>query len=183
MEEKKLTDEEWFEAYSKKCKDYEDGYCEQLGCGGTADVDVEKEIEFDRRLISYVHRLQDENKRLSKKAVALEVETNNQKAEIERLTGVVNRLEMADKCGRRMRTVDQKKIAELQKQVDELKEKQVIECHGMLKGCDMVKQAVKDTAKEILREIGNIWNGEGKFEFRNSVWFKDLCKRYGVEVE
>ena len=26
-------------------------------------------------------------------------------------------------------------------------EKQVIECHGMIKGCDMVKQAVKDTAK------------------------------------
>ena len=46
-----------------------------------------------------------------------------QKAEIERLTGVVNRLEMADKCGRRMRTVDQKEIAELQKQVDEYKAK------------------------------------------------------------
>ena len=28
--------------------------------------------------------------------------------------------------------------AELQKQVDELKANQVIECHGMLKGCDMV---------------------------------------------
>lgn len=27
-------------------------------------------------------------------------------------------------------------------------EKQVIECYGMLKGCDMVKQAVKDTAKK-----------------------------------
>lgn len=170
MEEKKLTDEEWFEAYSKKCKDYEDGYCEQLGCGGTADVDVEKEIEFDRRLISYVHRLQDENKRLSKKAVALEVETNNQKAEIERLTGVVNRLEMADKCGRRMRTVDQKKIAELQKQVDELKD----ERENM--------QAEKDTAKYILGLI--LAKEFEKGDYLTDYELKELFKeRYGVEVE
>ena len=170
MEEKKLTDEEWFEAYSKKCKDYEDCYCEQLGCGGTADVDVEKEIEFDRRLISYVHRLQDENKRLSKKAVALEVETNNQKAEIERLTGVVNRLEMADKCGRRMRTVDQKKIAELQKQVDELKD----ERENM--------QAEKDTAKYILGLI--LAKEFEKGDYLTDYELKELFKeRYGVEVE
>lgn len=43
-----------------------------------------------------------------------------------------------------------KLLLEKEKQVDELKENQVIECHGMLKGCDMVKQAVKDKAKEIL---------------------------------
>lgn len=59
--EKKLTDEEWFEQYAKACKALEDGYCEQLAYGGTSDAQTEKEIEFDRRLIAYVRRLQDEN--------------------------------------------------------------------------------------------------------------------------
>ena len=58
MEEKKLTDEEWFEQYAKNARSVEETYCEQLGCGGTADDAVEREIEFDRHLIAYVKRLQ-----------------------------------------------------------------------------------------------------------------------------
>lgn len=82
------------------------------------------------------------------------------------------------------------RIVELQKQVDDsarlLSERQnelwdliesgekVIECHGLLKGCDMVKQAVKDTVKEIYRELC----GHGTTYVK--MWIK---KRYGVEVE
>lgn len=67
MNEQKMTDEQWFEGYVKAAKKYED-YAEQLGWGGKADANVEKSIEFDRRLIAYVrslkaeiHRLQEEN--------------------------------------------------------------------------------------------------------------------------
>lgn len=93
----------------------------------------------------------------------------------------------------------EKRIADLKiehkKQVDELKSKQVIECHGMLKGCDMVKQAVKDTAKEILTEIDDltlcIIDGSNEFEkgyfqaiMDMKTAIKDLIKEhYGVEVE
>lgn len=53
-------------------------------------------------------------------------------------------------------------------------EKQVIECNGMLEGCDMIQQAVKDTAKEIYREL----NGHGTTYVKK--WIKE---RYGLEVE
>lgn len=69
----------------------------------------------------------------------------------------------------------------LQKQVDELKEKQVIECHGMFKGCDMVEQAVKDTAKEILQTIMDIIKKSDCFLSQEVV--RILAKNSGVEVE
>lgn len=73
-----------------------------------------------------------------------------------------------------------KLLLEKQRQVDELKEKQIIECYGMLKGCDMVKQSVKDTAKEILRKVKS-------YTLDKEVGMKYLLKRlgeeYGVEVE
>lgn len=71
--------------------------------------------------------------------------------------------------------------AELQKQVDELKANQVIECHGMLKGCDMVKQAVKDTAKEILQRIINIIKKSDGFLAEEVI--RIMAKQKGVEVE
>ena len=40
--------------------------------------------------------------------------------EIERLTGTVKVLEFADRCGRRMRALDMKENAELQKRLDDL---------------------------------------------------------------
>lgn len=57
-------------------------------------------------------------------------------------------------------------------------ENQVIECHGMLKGCDMVQQAVKDTAKEICLKI--IKDQPQPIKEKWVEWFK---KEYGVEVE
>ena len=69
-------------------------------------------------------------------------------------------------------------------------ENQVIECHCMLKGCDAVKQAVKDTAKEIIDDLNSIKptvrENYGVSELVgvdmaiNRV--KDLLKRKGVEV-
>ena len=66
-------------------------------------------------------------------------------------------------------------------------EKQVIECHGMLEGCDMVQQAVKDTAKEIFETIFyDCWaikdeNGHKIFDEGKMKDFAEKC--YGVEVE
>lgn len=50
----------------------------------------------------------------------------------------------------------QSENAEQKTEIERLKANEVIECHGMLKGCDMVKQAVKDTAKELIDELNSI---------------------------
>lgn len=73
---------------------------------------------------------------------------------------------------------ERKENAELQKQVDELKSKQVIECHGMLKGCDMVQQAVKDEAKETYS-----WLKEHTFGGAGWELVKTYFRGKGVEVE
>ena len=98
-----------------------------------------------------------------------------QKAEIERLAWTSN----LQRDGTRLY---ERRCEELQKQVDELKEKQVIECHGMIKGCDMVKQAVKDTAKEIFTDLLK------EFSIRKScgnadIVVREMAMRKGVEVE
>lgn len=59
---------------------------------------------------------------------------------------------------------------------------QVIECYGILKGCDMVKQAVKDAAKEIFTDLLK------EFSIRKScgnadVVVREMATRKGVEVE
>ena len=58
-------------------------------------------------------------------------------------------------------------------------EKQVIECHGMLKGCDMVKQAVKDTAKAVITDMFKEIEG---YERIDRV-LERIAERYGVDVE
>lgn len=103
---------------------------------------------------------------------------NEQKAEIERLTeekqSLIGRKAGLDYSYNQVK----EKNAELQKQVDELKTKQVIECYGMIKGCDMVKQAVKDTAKEIYE-----WLLENICESEFAVIMTYFRERYGVEVK
>lgn len=68
--------------------------------------------------------------------------------------------------------------AELQKQVDELKKSQVVHISiddKLQKEYEYeIKQAVKDTAKEILDEVSKHYGG---------AWLVELYKRYGVEVE
>ena len=115
---------------------------------------------------------------------------NEQKVKIERLkaTGLLRENEQLKKDLQRKELLRQKAVlyaeekqaknAELQKQVDELKTKQVIECYGMIKGCDMVKQAVKDTAKEIYE-----WLLENICESEFAVIMTYFRERYGVEVK
>lgn len=106
-----------------------------------------------------------------------------QKAEIERLNKVETELQNLNAKYYNEAKDLRRENAELQKQVDELKANQVIECHGMLKGCDMVKQAVKYTAKEILMGlIEKAYVNECIDLTVNEVkaWFRE---DYGVEVE
>ena len=170
MKEKKLTDEKIIKAF-EEVKSIADKEFERTG----TPINFMK-IPVDATLIEdtldLIHR---------------------QKAEIERLTEehktVLNRSTM----WKRLHTEVCEENAELQKQVDELKANKVIECHGMLKGCDMVKQAVKDTAKEILQWLKaevimtEIPHGSEPCEedVEAVMWWqieKHFKKKYGVEV-
>ena len=64
-------------------------------------------------------------------------------------------------------------------------EKQVIECHGMLKGCEIVKQAVKDTAKEIFAKVKKALNHlDDEWEISNALYplEQEYLKSKGVEL-
>ena len=130
------------------------------------------------------------------KIFALEKEKIELQKQVDDLTVKVKSFEMTDLC--KQAYIDQlkeenkelvsakvfeleTKNTELQKQVDELKANQVIECHGMLKGCDIVKQAVKDTAKEILQKIMNIIKKSDGFLAEEVI--RIIAKQNGVEVE
>lgn len=91
MEERKLTDEEWFEKVFVKTVELMETFCKNRK-ELSKDIDIvgltdneEESVKGERKVVNYVRSLQAENKRLSDKAIALEVETNNQQAEIERL--------------------------------------------------------------------------------------------------
>lgn len=97
MEEKKLTDEA-VNATVKSLK----WVCNQIP-NDLGDSNEEKMLKciqlYCEQGIALINRLQDEN---------------------ERLTGTVKVLEFADRCGRRMRALDMKENAELQKRLDDL---------------------------------------------------------------
>ena len=120
---------------------------------------------------------------------------SEQKAEIERLTSSV--LKYAETLGN-----EQRKSAELQKQVDELKEryleeskerceleqryKKIQHVHNIGVGTQRkhwekkVHQAVKDTAKEICDLILEHWE---KKQFVECDWLRvAISEKYGVEV-
>lgn len=89
MEERKLTDEEWFEKVFVKTVELMETFCKNRK-ELSKDIDIvgltdneEESVKCNRKVVNYVRSLQVENKRLSDKAIALEVETNNQQAEIE----------------------------------------------------------------------------------------------------
>ena len=91
MEERKLTDEEWFEKVFVKTVELMETFCKNRK-ELSKDIDIvgltdneEESVKCNRKVVNYVRSLQVENKRLSDKLIALEVETNNQQAEIERL--------------------------------------------------------------------------------------------------
>lgn len=121
-----------------------------------------------------------ENKAFYRDMKRIAEEYVKQKAEIERLTEENKAIRINCEKARNITGQMFDKNDELQKQVDELKANQVIECYGMLKGCDMVNQAVKDTAREILQMV-ECWEDRpyvSKDDFKESI--KQL---YGVEVE
>ena len=83
----------------------------------------------------------------------------------------------------------QQEKAELQKQVDELSkenarlDKNVKWFQEKIENGELVsKQAIKDTAKEILSEIGKE-PCEHHYLNWDCEWFDKICKKYGVEVE
>jgi FtsZ-binding cell division protein ZapB len=98
----------------------------------------------------------------------------------------------------------------LQKQVDELKEERDVfknlfeHCNNSSITIDQIiesmnsfyreqaehlaelkiEQAVKSTVKEVLQYVGDLYDdGDQRFRLKDYQWHKDLCKRYGVEVE
>jgi hypothetical protein len=116
-----------------------------------------------------------------KAVLAIESEYDRQKAEIERLTDMLNQyidgeLINAETIG---------KIISLEKQVDELKNayNDLLET---CRNCDTT-QAVKDKAKEILGELDLFFKGttfRKGYEFKKiDEELKELKKRNGVEVE
>lgn len=86
MGKKEMTDEEWFEKVFVRAVEFTEDFYEnrkKLGIVSTIGESEEESVKCNRRIVNYVRSLQVENKRLSDKAIALEVETNNQQAEIE----------------------------------------------------------------------------------------------------
>lgn len=55
----------------------------------------------------------------------------------------------------------------------------------VIKLCEQeLKQARKETAKEILSYIGNFYDDcDQRFKLKDYQWHKRLCEKYGVEVE
>lgn len=180
MEEKKLTDEANRFLLDLRCCIYHNcAFCSQWNNGFEEDDCRE---EMLNRAKNFIHRLQDESAK--------------QKAEIERLTEEnfvlyrdrFTKKELDDIADFRVK----KATAELQKQVDELKERLIgeklhIECKApAIKDCPIAKQAVKDTAKEILDELLDIEVKDEDYK----MFFLDVCdkleklaQKYGVEVE
>lgn len=182
MEEKKLTDEEIIHDLEKFASD--------------SDMN---ETGIYAEILDLIHRLQNKIKEQDKEYIELDLEcrelrtnlekeldeheefTKKAKAEIERLT---------------------EENAELQKQVDELKERAKIDLENERNwGKIQAKQAVKDTAKEILQELlkwlnqsisfsnGKSLNGSIQYGAMNKAYHevkrrvKKIAESKGVEVE
>lgn len=173
MEEKKLTDEEIVKALE----------CMANSLSGTSGYTV----DIIPYAIDLIQRLQGENKQLkcdsyrtSWKAKFLEA-----KKEIERLTEERKTANKHDlmywfnaykECVKDYEEYGIKN-AELQKQVDELKERAKIDLENEKNwGKIQTKQAVKDTAKEILAKAPTETNADEMFIH----WLRE---RYGVGVE
>ena len=124
-------------------------------------------------MVDYCRRLQSDYSNLKERYVKVlglnEKVIAEQKTEIERLTR-----ELDDTISMNEMYIKQvRQNAELQQQIDELKDI-CLDCPYKLKFDEIEKQAVKDTAKEILQE--------GKYCLSKSLrdWIKE---HYGVEVE
>lgn len=209
MEEKELTNEEIIKAL-EFCTTYEDcEECEYDEIAGCRSFLMRNALDLIRRLqyrCSSAIKASDEWKEKYEKE---RKENAEQKAEIERLkaTGLLKENEQLKKDLQRKELLRQKAVlyaeekqaknAELQKQVDELKElnaKYLDSIESVQAGrcrfrCELTQQAVKDTAKEIYGEINvsDILVVEtqeyGEIEVVPIERLKEIIKRKGVEVE
>ena len=155
MEEKKWTDEQIIDCLECLVKD---GVWE----GGV--VRIKDILDFINRQKAEIERLTEE----------LEIEKHNHKATQWYLDNSFNE-------GVRLLGENE----ELKKQVDELKafKNEAISMSLYGKGRkDGEEVAVKDTAKEILAEIGKE-ACEHAYLNCDCEWFDKICKKYGVEVE
>ena len=204
MEEKKLTDEEIVKAWECHMRD-------GVTCGKDCPY-REKDISclggrHARDTIDLIHRLQNEVQRLAKVEMEHIGMIADQKAELERLTeeNAIIKVNPPMIVGRNNgKTIRAKLLAfdkmkeqnaELQKQVDELKKSQVVHIHiddKLQKEYEYeLKQAVKDTAKEIIDELNSIKpNVRATYGVQEQVGVdiainrvKTYFKQKGVEVE
>ena len=197
MEEKKMTDEEIVNALDKTKQ--------ELANINPEDDDYDKLLAV-KKIVDYCHylirRLQSENEQLrNAKTIYESVDycaddlakalktIDEQQAEIERLTRELD--ELFDRHAKENQAASlliekrNNEIAELQKQVDELKAEntELYKEHTTLIAGSILqkKQAVKDTAKEILQTIMSIIKKSNGFLAEEVV--RILAKQNGVEVE
>lgn len=186
-EEKKLTDEEIVKAL-EICSDvmstnYDASKCKKCPYF-LKKIDCVERSEKD--WLDLIHRLQDENERLTK-------ERNEYKGLYETMYRKWS--DLCDKefnCDalRKEKNEYFDKAVELQKQVDELKEERQTLVDKYNKAdeavdywCEKYKQAVKDTAKEILKWLlGKAYVNKCIDLHINEVKVK-FRENYGVEVE
>lgn len=212
MEEKELTNEEIIKALDcmtgvqlrdcEKCPFMDGNFCDDFAIA--------------RNALDLIHRLKSENTEYKRKLEDgelvskdwhdeqvghAEIVMEEQKAEIERLTeenevyyfqwqnAQTYNKNHEEIWARNTRQVEKEK-AELQKQVDELKARDMSEMRDLFNAeTDRLigkahTQAVKDTAKEILQSVGDIVDdGDDRFKYKDYQWHKRLCERYGVEVD
>ena len=207
-EEKKLTDEEIVKALDCCTKD------DCFDCPyKVRKIDCVKRKRSEKDTLDLIHRLQGTIAEYERKLEDGELVSKewhdeqvlHDKEEIERLKASSKFI--VTKGGRNYGKIAHFKIvdydrlkaenAELQKQVDELKKSQVMHIHvdeQFKKECEYeIKQAVKDTAKDLLIEF-NEWineNYDAKFNAycvcipvdKASEFLMHKLKEYGVAVE
>ena len=181
-EEKKLTDEEIVKALEHCATE---NTCR--GCvkhNGEPTIDYFKCIRDTRKkVVDLIHRLQSENERLTEENGQLKGYNSGLEYEIELLTEEIDqRREMMNRMNCNYATELQKN-AELQKQVDELKEenKELYKENTTLIAGSILerKDIAKDTAKEIYCHIAKAYYDKEMLK----IFREYLKERYGVEVE
>lgn len=180
MEEKKPTDEEIAKAILQQVE-------YNAGIPYINEWKQVKTIKFTE-ILDFIHRLQaekEEQRKIIEYQDGLQDKVDEQKAEIERLTR-----ELDDTVSmNEMYIKEVEQNAELQKQVDELTDK----LGKVLSGIKMdellvakgIKQAVKDTAKEILDDLRNIFIEQSSYgsDANQHIGYYDYEVKMGLVIE
>ena len=188
MEEKKLNDD--VRTFVALFVEFD-----EMGFSPTTTCTNPEEYARDWKMamLNKVHRLQDENKQWKKKVVQclrdMKLEVGIRDKEIERLTERLDYFQKSSDYHEGNQKELETKNAELQKQVDELKKQFLSTCENchLKKDIELLsyqkQQAVKDTAKEIIKWIKlNGTLGYGGYVIHDSA-IEQICRKYGVGVE